>query len=100
MVKVTVLYGPPEDPAAFEDYYAGTHLPLAAKVPDVRRFEASRVVGTPDGSEPPYHRIAELWFDDAAGMEASMGSEEGRAAVDDIPNFATGGVTVVVSEVD
>jgi uncharacterized protein (TIGR02118 family) len=60
MVKIVVLYGPPSDPAAFEEYYASTHLPLAAKVPDVRRFEASPVVGTPDGSEAPYYRVAEL----------------------------------------
>jgi uncharacterized protein (TIGR02118 family) len=100
MVKLTVLYGPPEDPAAFEEHYAGTHRALAEKVPGLRRFEASRVVGTPDGGEPPYHRIAELWFDSAEAMEAAMASDEARAAVADIPNFATGGATVVVSEVD
>ena len=38
MVKLTVLYGPPTDAAAFEDYYANTHLPLAAKLPNVARF--------------------------------------------------------------
>ena len=32
-------------------------------------------------------------------LEASMGSEEGRAAVADIPNFASGGATVVISEI-
>lgn len=69
-------------------------------MPGLRRFEASRVVGTPDGSEPPYHRIAELWFDSAEAMDAAMASDEARAAVADIPNFATGGATVVVSEVD
>ena len=100
MVKLSVLYGPPEDPAAFEDYYAGSHLPLAAKVPNVARFEASLVVGTPDGSPAPYHRIAELWFEDPGVMEAAMGSEEGQAAVADISNFATGGATVVISEID
>jgi uncharacterized protein (TIGR02118 family) len=100
MVKLSVLYGPPDDPAAFEDYYAGTHLPLAAKVPNVARFEASLVIGTPDGSPIPYHRIAELWFEDADVMAASMGSDAGLAATGDIPNFATGGVTVVISEID
>jgi uncharacterized protein (TIGR02118 family) len=100
MVKVTVLYGPPTDPAAFEDYYASRHLPLAAKMPNVRRFEASRVVGTPDGGEPPYYRIAEVWFDSEQDLQASMSSDEGQSTVGDIPNFATGGATVVVSEVD
>ena|SRR5947209_7615223 len=100
MVKLTVLYGPPTDPAAFEDHYANTHLPLASKMPNVQRFEAGRVVGTPDGSEPPYYRIAELWFDSAETLQATMATEEGQATAGDIPTFATGGATLVVSEVD
>jgi len=100
MVKVTVLYGPPEDPSAFEDHYANTHAPLVAKMPAVQRFEASRVIGTPDGSEAPYYRIAELWFDSHDDFQASMGSPQGQDTVADIPNFASGGATVVISEVD
>lgn len=100
MHKVTVLYGRPEDPAAFEEYYANTHLPIAAKIPNVQRFEAGKVLATPDGGETPYHRIAEIWFDDMDQLQKSMGSEEGQAATGDIPNFATGGVTVFISEVE
>jgi uncharacterized protein (TIGR02118 family) len=100
MVKLTVLYGPPSDPAAFEDHYANVHVPLAAKIPDVQRFEASRVIGTPDGSEPSYFRIAELWFESIAVLQASMSSSEGHAAAADIPTFATGGATLLVSEID
>jgi uncharacterized protein (TIGR02118 family) len=100
MVKVTVLYGPPADAAAFEDHYANTHLPLAAKMPNVKRFEASRVVGTPEGGEAPYYRIAELWFDGLEDLQGAMGSEEGKATVEDIGTFATGGATVVISELD
>ncbi len=33
-------------------------------------------------------------------MQSSLSSEEGQAAVDDIPNFATGGVTIFISEVE
>ena len=100
MVKLTVLYGPPTDAAAFEEHYANTHLPLAAKLPNVARFEASEVIGTPDGGEPPYYRIAEVVFDSAEALQASLGSEEGQATTGDIANFATGGATVVISEVD
>jgi hypothetical protein len=32
-------------------------------------------------------------------LQASMGSPEGQAAVADIPNYATGGATTLVSEV-
>jgi uncharacterized protein (TIGR02118 family) len=100
MVKVTVLYGPPADPAAFEDHYANTHVPLAAKMPNVRRFEASRVIGTPDGGDPPYYRLAELWFDSQESLQEAMGSPEGQATVADISNFATGGATVLVGAID
>ncbi len=100
MVKATVLYGHPTDPAAFEDYYANTHLPIAAQIPNVRRFEAARVVATPDGSEPPYYRSAELWFESMEQLQDGFGSQEGQAATEDIQNFATGGVTIFISEVD
>ena len=35
MVKLSVLYGPPKDAAAFEKYYADTHMPLASKMQGV-----------------------------------------------------------------
>jgi uncharacterized protein (TIGR02118 family) len=66
-------------------------------MPNVKRFEASRVIGTPDSSEPHY---AELWFDSMEDMQASTSSEEGRATVADIETFATGGATVVIAEID
>lgn len=100
MVKVMVMYGPPTDASAFEEHYANVHVPLAAKMPNVSRFEASRVVGTPDGSEPPYYRIAELWFEDEATMQATLSSPEGQETVADIPRFATGGATVLIADVD
>jgi uncharacterized protein (TIGR02118 family) len=100
MVKVTVLYGQPSDPAAFEDHYANTHIPLAAKMPEVKRFEATRVVATPDGGQPPYYRIAELWFESQETLQQAMGSPEGQDTVNDIPTFASGGATVLIGEVD
>jgi uncharacterized protein (TIGR02118 family) len=52
VVKLTVLYGNPEDPAAFDDFYLETHVPLAERIPNVQRFEAGRVASL-DESEPP-----------------------------------------------
>jgi uncharacterized protein (TIGR02118 family) len=100
MVKAVVLYGPPADPDAFERYYADTHTALALKIPGLQRFEAARAFATPDGSAVPYQRIAELTFDDMDAMQAGFASEDGQAALNDIPNFATGGVTVFFAELD
>lgn len=99
MIKLTLLYGHPTDPAAFESYYANTHLPLAAAITGVRRAEFSLATGALDGSRVPYYRIAELYFDDQKQMESAIGGPGGRAAVADLPNFANGGVTTIVSEV-
>jgi uncharacterized protein (TIGR02118 family) len=100
MHKVTVLYGHPEDAASFEDYYENNHVPIAAKIPNVQRFESGQAIAAPDGGDPTYHRIAELWFEDMDQLQQGMGSEEGQAATGDIPNFATGGATVLISEVE
>jgi uncharacterized protein (TIGR02118 family) len=98
MVKFVVLYGQPENSAAFDAHYADTHVPLVEKIPNLRRFEAGQVVGTPDGSEAPYYYLAELSFDDADAMQAAFGSPEGQAAGADVETFATGGATVMIVE--
>jgi uncharacterized protein (TIGR02118 family) len=93
---LTVLYGQPDDPAAFDRYYTGTHVPLANKIPDCRSF-TYRHVSTLDGSQPPYHLIAELAFDSLESLQSALGSAEGQAAAGDVPNFATGGATMLVA---
>jgi uncharacterized protein (TIGR02118 family) len=100
MVQVLVLHGEPADPEAFERHYAGTHVPLAARMPGVRRFETGRPVGTHDGGPPPYFRIAELWFDSEEALRAAMATPEGQATAADLDNFATGGVTVMIVPLD
>jgi uncharacterized protein (TIGR02118 family) len=69
-------------------------------IPNLQRYEAARVVATPDGSEPPYYRIFEGYFEDMEQLQSSMATPEGQAATNDIPNFATGGATVFISEID
>ena len=98
MAKLTALYGHPTDPAAFEEHYANTHAPLVEKIPNLRQFEAGKIIATPDGSEPPYYWMSDLHFESVEQLQSSMGSSEGQAAVEDIQNFATGGVTLFISE--
>jgi uncharacterized protein (TIGR02118 family) len=100
MVGAVVLYGPPEDPDAFERSYADTHTALATAIPGLQRFEAAQGIATPDGSAAPDQRIAELTFEDMDALQAGRGSDEGQAAVNDIPNFATGDVTIFFAEID
>lgn len=98
MVKLIVLYGQPTDPAAFDAHYSNTHTALAAKMPGVRRFEMAKCAAI-DGGAAPYYAQAELWFDDAAALQACLASPEGQAAAGDVPNFASGGATMLVGDV-
>ena len=100
MVKVIVLYGHPTDPAAFDEHYASTHTPLVNQMPGLEMFEVSRVVGTAEGGDLPYYRIAQLSFESQEALEAALGSPEGQDTVGDLPNFASGGATVLFTEVD
>jgi uncharacterized protein (TIGR02118 family) len=98
MVKLVVTYGSPTDPAAFDQHYAGTHTPLVQRIPDLRRFEAGKVLGTPDGTPAPFYFLAELYFDDVDQLQAAMGSDQGQAAAADVSTFATGGATLMIAE--
>jgi uncharacterized protein (TIGR02118 family) len=101
MVKGAALFGHPEDSDAFEEHYANTHVPLVEKIPTLQRFERAKIVATPDGSELPYYRIGELYFEDVEQMQSGLASDEGQAVVADFQNFATGGVTIFISaEID
>ncbi len=99
MVKATALYGHPEKPDAFDEHYARTHVPLVEKMPNLQRFEAAKIVATPDSSELPYYLIAELYFEDLEQLQDGFASDEGQAVAADFQNFATGGVTLFFSEI-
>ncbi len=98
-LKLSVLYRHPVDPAAFEAYYLGTHLPLAAAIPGVSRAEVSKALPNPDGSQPPYYRLFEAWFDSSEHLTAASGTPEWQRVTDDLPNFASGGVTLLLSQI-
>lgn len=100
MVTLTVLYGRPDDPAAFERYYADHHMPLVDAMPGLGRHEAAKGISTPDGGEPSYYRMFTAWFDSLEQLQEVFGSEQGRAASADVPNFAMGGAKVFISQID
>ena len=98
-VVVSVMYNPPADPQAFEDYYAATHMPIAQKIPMVEKIVLLKGVAGPEGSAPAYYRMAQIYFADAATMAAAMATSEAQAATGDIANFATGGAAVLIAQV-
>jgi uncharacterized protein (TIGR02118 family) len=91
LATLLVLYKTPADPAAFDKYYAETHIPLAKKVPGLRSYRVSKgAVAAPAGASG-VHLVATLTFDSMAALQAGLGSPEGAATAGDLPNFASGG---------
>ena len=98
MARLVVMYKAPRDASAFDKYYFEKHLPIAKKIPGLRKYEVSRgAVATPAGASN-YHLVAILHFDDVAAIQAAFASGEGQAAVADLQNFATGGADIFLFE--
>jgi uncharacterized protein (TIGR02118 family) len=97
-MRIVSLHGQPSDPAEFDRYYRNVHTPLVQRIPGVRNIRFGRVLGTNDVAPPPYYLVSEVYFDDAASLEAARGTPEMAAALADVPNFASGGVTIMLCE--
>jgi uncharacterized protein (TIGR02118 family) len=95
MAKLIVLYKRPKDPKAFDVYYFSTHVPIAKKIPGLRRYDVSRgSIATPTGPSD-LHLVATLHFDNMAAIQAAFASPEGKATAADVDKFATGGVDML-----
>ncbi len=96
MARLLVMYKPPKDKAAFDSYYFARHVPIAKKIPGLRKYEVSTgPVATPAGPAP-FHLIATLYFDDMAAIQKAFASPEGQAAAADVQTFATGGADMLL----
>ena len=80
MAQMVVIYRTPKDVAAFDRHYFDIHVPLAKKIPGLRKYDVSdgRIV-TPVGTGN-VHRIGTLYFDSLAAIETAFASPEGQAA--------------------
>lgn len=100
MVRLLVLYGHPKDPAAFDRYYRDKHLSIAKQMKGLRKWTIGKVQGTPGGEPAPYYYVADIYMESREEFERLLASPEGKAAVADVPNYATGGVTFLYTEVE
>ncbi len=89
MARLVVIYRNPKDPAAFDKHYFSTHVPIAKKIPGLRKYEVSYgPVGAPMGPSD-CHLVATLYFDDMAAIQKAFASAEGQAAAADVQKFTT-----------
>ena len=88
MARMVVIYRKPENVEAFDRHYFEIHVPLAKKIPGLRKYEVSDgPIATPVGAAN-VHRIGTLYFDDLAAIQKAFASPEGQAAGADRRLFA------------
>ncbi|KRC66135.1 hypothetical protein ASE12_16055 [Aeromicrobium sp. Root236] len=96
MHRITIQYGAPADPEAFERHYTEVHVPLASTLPGLRRYVRSHPRGM--GGDAPY-LVAELWFDDADALKAALKSPEMAETAADAQTFDVASMTTFTGEV-
>jgi uncharacterized protein (TIGR02118 family) len=79
--RMIVMWDTPTDIAAFERHYLEVHIPLANRLPGLRRYTRSHHPDPVRGR--PYYMVAMLDWDDLAALRAAFGSEIGRRTADD-----------------
>ena len=71
------------DAREFQRYWREVHAPIASKIPGLKKYVQNHSTPGPDGTDPPYDGVAEMWFEDATSFE----TPEFEATVADTANF-------------
>ena len=97
MYKIVGLWGAlkPSEVKAFEKHYLEVHVPLARKVPHLRKLVLTRAESDLEGGPAPFHRVAELHFDDPEAYQRAIETVQWRAMREDGGKLAARfGVTI------
>jgi uncharacterized protein (TIGR02118 family) len=98
VAKVIVLYPSPRDQGTFERAYTQVHVPMVTPqtFKGIHKFVASRVIGTADGSAPPFYRLAELHFPSMEALQAAVASPAAQKVVAHAVSISSGGAPIVL----
>ena len=88
MARMVVIYRTPKNVEAFDRQYFEIHVPLAKKIPGLRKYEVSDGPVTVVAGPPDVYLIGTLHFDDLAAIKEAFASPEGQAAGADRRLFA------------
>ena len=96
--KIVVIYPSPKDLKTFERAYAQEHAPMVTpqNFRGIKKFVATRVIGTPDGSTAPSCRVAELHFPSMEALQAAAASPSAQKVVAHAVSISTGGKPIVL----
>lgn len=89
MAQMIVVYKTPDDVDAFDRHYFGVHVPLAKKLPGLRKYETSIGPIMTLGSAADTYFVAVLHFESVAAMRSAFASPEGQACAADRRKLAS-----------
>jgi uncharacterized protein (TIGR02118 family) len=98
MACLLVMYRTPQDAAAFDKHYFEKHVPLAKKIPGLKKYSVTHGPVMTPGGPSAFHLIATLEFADMNAIQNAFASPEGQAAAADVQTFATGGADMVMAD--
>ena len=82
VAKLIVLYSDIKDPQKFDVYYRNVHIPMAKKIPGVRKIVVSKVKRLALG-KANYYQVVEVYFDDMESLVKAGESKEAQEALQD-----------------
>ena len=68
-------------------YWRDTHPRFVECVPGVVRYVQNHCVVGPDGSDPPYAGVGEVWFADSEAAKRALATPEWQSVLDDAATF-------------
>ena len=88
MAQMIVIYKTPRDPTAFDRHYLDVHVPLARRLPGLRKLETNRgpIISLYGASDA--HLVATLRFESLSDINAALMSACGRACAADHQRLA------------
>src|SRR3569833_1803302 len=96
MAELVVLYKTPKDAAAFDKHYAETHIPLAKKLPGLKKYAVSTgAVGSHAGPSGIL-LVGSFTFDSKKNNQKTNKSKANKTAAGDVPKFASGGADLLI----
>jgi uncharacterized protein (TIGR02118 family) len=95
--KILVLFGKPTDPVLFDKQYWEEHVPMARKMPGLKKFTVNRVV-PPPGREAPYYQVVEMEFENMEALKKATKSPQSQESTQHASKMATGGMTFLYVE--
>ena len=100
--KLVVLYPYPADVDVFERVYTEEHVPMvnAEAMAGITKFIGTKIIGTADGSPPPFYRMAELHFPSLEALQNAASSEGAQKAVAHAVSISSGGLPLFLVAVE